>query len=421
MVKEARIEKQMLRGSIDIQPSKSYLHRLIIVAGLLGDKLTVKNVNYSNDINATLLAMKNFGLIDYEKKQDEVVISKGNGEVSSKINCDESGSTLRFLLPVALCLNQEIKFFGNGRLLERPMDYYKNLCEELNFVFEQNQEFIKVKGNLQGDSYFVRSNVSSQFVTGMIFAMVKKGGKSKLILEGEITSKGYIDITLDVLRAFNVNTTFIDNEITIDARNPKCPKEVFCEADWSHGAFFAVAGALSNEGVELCGLNLDSLQKDKEIISVLQQFGAKVKVSNGTVKVLKGELKPLNVDVSNIPDIAPIICVLLSFAKGTSLVYNAKRLKFKESDRIQSTYEALKNMGANIEIDGDGFKIVGVDSLQGGCNVKTYSDHRIAMSAAIAGTVCERPIFLDDYECVKKSAPNFWKEFKLLRGKVDLD
>ncbi|MBQ5851017.1 MAG: 3-phosphoshikimate 1-carboxyvinyltransferase, partial [Lachnospiraceae bacterium] len=257
-----------LRGEITIQPSKSYLHRMIIMSALSGKRVEINNVNYSQDVLATLLALKAMGLCDYEKKESSVIIKKGRKNPSKVIDCNESGSTLRFLIALGLAMDKELTFIGRGRLMERPLNVYESLCKEKGWDFALNDKVLKIKGSLKAGDYIIRGDVSSQFISGLMMALSKIQGNSTITVTGKMESVGYIDITLEVLRLFGVKAGRNDNIISITGGIAP-PKTVTVQGDWSHGANYACIGG-KNGGLVLKGLESSSAQRDSSIIDILR-------------------------------------------------------------------------------------------------------------------------------------------------------
>lgn len=407
------IHPSRVSGQILIQPSKSYLHRLIICAALSGAKCTIHNVNASEDISATLSALYTMGLCTYKATRNDLVISKGDGRVKGDVDCGESGSTLRFLIGVALTLNEEVTFVGHGRLMERPQSVYEELCKKHNFTFKADNHSITVKGQLKAGPYSLRGGVSSQFITGLCLGLAKTGGKSTIEVTDNLESAGYVDVTLDVLDAFGVNVGIKDNTICVDGR-VQHREEIYCPGDWSHAANFACMGAALG-GVSLKGLDYPSLQRDSHIISILQNMGAVIECNKNQIVFNGSRLHGVDIDGTNIPDIIPVLAVLAGVCQGSCRIYGIDRLRYKESDRIAATVGLINAIGGNAKEVGDEIIITGVKAYKGG-NACACNDHRIAMAAAVASVYADGDIALDEPGCVKKSAPEFWKEFAGLGG-----
>lgn len=413
-----KIFPNKLRGEIYIQPSKSYLHRMMIMAALSRQPVEISNVNYSEDIKATLSALEAIGLANYECREDRVKISPGRGNVEAVADCGESGSTLRFLIGVCLTLGKEVVFTGHGRLMERPQNVYAQLCEEHGFSFKRQEDRLSLCGKLSSGSYSMAGNVSSQFISGLIMALSAVEGSSRVDITGEIESAGYLDITLEVMQQFGVDVSMEGKRIYVRG-GINAPRTVEAPGDWSHGANFACMGAKSG-GVTITGLNALSNQRDRYVIDILRSMGARVKEDGGKISFEPADLKGMDIDGRDIPDIIPDLSVLLGICPGTHKITGIGRLRIKESDRVASTCQLINNIGGKAYANGESITIEGVKSYKGG-RVSAYNDHRIAMAAAVASCYCLDIIELDDGKCVSKSAPAFWKEFTALGGVVEED
>lgn len=404
-----------LAGSVHIQPSKSYLHRLIILSAISGSPCTVENINESDDILATLNGLFTLGLCEYKIQGTSVDITPGNGIVKGPVDCGESGSTLRFLIPLALTMNEEVSFIGRGRLLERPQDVYAALCEKHGFTFIHNADSIIVKGDLKPGTYAIEGSTSSQFFTGLCLALAYTGGSSTIEITDTLESLGYVDVTINTLSAFKVDVEMKNNTIRVNGRVTS-PGKIVCPGDWSHAANFACLGAV-NGGLSMSGLDTGSFQGDREIIDILISMGAQVLVNSEEIALLPATLSPTNIDGRDIPDIIPVLAVLMGALYGDCIISNIGRLRIKESDRIEATVDLINGIGGCATAGEDYISIYGVGEYTGG-NVKTHNDHRIAMAAAVASVYSREPIQIDNDGCVNKSAPDFWNEFTSLGGSV---
>lgn len=405
-----------LNGEIVIQPSKSYLHRMIIMAALSEKAVDIENVNYSDDVLATLNALSTMGLCTYEKGERSVTIKSGDGILKGEVECNESGSTLRFLIALGLTMNKEIIFTGKGRLMERPLNIYEDLCKEKDWIFEKEGCRLKIKGNMTSGHYSLAGNVSSQFISGLMMALGTYTNESVIEITGKVESIGYIDITAEVMKKFGVSVERCGNVIKIYGGITP-PKKVYVEGDWSHAANYLCVGAAIG-GLTLKGLNTASAQKDSSILALLKQMNGNINIEDNAIILKEASLKGTDFDGSDIPDIVPVLCVLLGVCKGTHTISGIGRLRIKESDRIESTCKLINSIGGRAESSEDSITTYGVESYTGG-KVCSYNDHRIAMAAAVASCFCNGTIELDNSECVNKSAPQFWQEFVALGGKVE--
>ena len=396
-----------LRGSVTPPASKSQAHRLIIAAALSDGVCRLKNMAMSEDIAATLGCMRT---LDADASSDGSVIRGADlvdgheVPVSEVMDCGESGSTLRFLIPVALALKGEGKFTGHGRLMERPQQPYIDLFREKGIAWRQEGGVLTVSGRLEPGEYRLRGDVSSQFVTGLLYALPLLDGPSEIVLTTPLESRGYVDMTLDALARFGVQAGF-DGADTLHVPGGQTYRhtDAALEGDYSQAAFFFAANALGGQ-VEILGLNPRSVQGDRVIVEQCRQLARP-----GWVEL----------DVSQCPDLVPPLAAMAALRAGeTTALVNAARLRMKESDRLSSVTQVLTALGADIEEGADSLTIRGVDTLAGGAAVDSHNDHRIAMMAAVAATRCAAPVTVRGAECVNKSYPNFWRDFAALGGNI---
>ncbi len=385
-----------LSGIIDVIPSKSCLHRAIIAASLSNGISNIHNAIFSDDINATIEACKKLGAtIDIFKNK---IVVKGTTKILSNqiVDCNESGSTLRFMIPIFLTINNKVKFIGKEGLLKRPLDIYSEIFNKQN-IENINLEF---EGLLKPDTFIVDGTISSQFITGLLFSLPLLDGDSKIIIKNVLESKGYIDITIEILKKFNIN---IENkeyrEFIIKGNQKYNPTNYTTEADYSQASFFLVANELGND-IKVNNLDSNSVQPDKKILDDIL-----------SVK------KNVNIDLSQNPDCGPILSVLSVFY-DTKFI-NAKRLRIKESDRISCMVSNLSKLGAIVFEEIDSMIFNKVEVISGG-EVDSHNDHRIAMAMAILSTIANDNIIIKNADAVSKSYPNFWDDFKMLGGDFDV-
>lgn len=409
------IKPSELKGIIKAPPSKSLSHRAIICASLCNDKeSSIDNIILSEDIKATIEGMRHLGaeikIIEKDNNTYCLKISRNNNIIKNPyINCRESGSTLRFLIPLGLVLTEKCTFTGSGKLVERPLDVYYKIFDQQNITCKTSNGILplSVSGTLIGGDYEVSGNISSQFISGLLFALPLLDNGSTIRITNEMESKGYVDLTLDILSKFNIN---IENksykEFKISENSKYKSTSYTVEGDLSQAAFFLVAHEIGND-VKCIGINEDSLQGDKEIINIIKKYEIK---NNDEIII----------DASQIPDLVPILTVLAALKNGrTTRIIKAERLRIKESDRLKAIACEMNKLGANITELNDGLLIVGQDKLNGKATVNSWNDHRIAMSLAIAATKCENEIILENYIAVNKSYPLFWNDYKVLGGIIN--
>lgn len=423
-MKVIRINPSKLEGIVNIPPSKSMAHRAIICAALSEGESIIDNIDYSDDIIATIEGMRNLGaIID---KRDKSLSVKGinfNNENSKEeitIDCNESGSTLRFLVPISIGRKNKVRFIGKGNLGKRPLTPYYEIFREQGIEFSYNGDSLNlcIDGELQGGKFKMPGNISSQFISGLLFILPILKENSIINITTELESKAYIDLTLSAMKEFGIEVENKDYKSLLIKGNQKykaCNYRV--EGDYSQAAFYLCAAALGNK-ITCEQLNIDSLQGDKECIDILEKMGCKCTMEKNKVSLKpEKELSATIIDASQCPDVIPVITVVAALSKGQSKVINGSRLRIKECDRLNAICTELNKLGASIVELEDGLIINGVEELKG-ARVNSHKDHRIAMSLAIASTRCKGEIILDEPECVKKSYPKFWSDFESLGGSI---
>lgn len=400
------IMPRTLTGTVQAVASKSHAHRLLIAAALSDDPAQVSIHTTSQDIEATKACLAQL--------QEEIPV----------LNCCESGSTLRFLIPVAMALKEEAVFLGCGRLPQRPISPLKEEMEAHGCVFSKGTmegEICTIKGKLQSGVFTLPGNISSQYITGLLFALPLVDGDSEIRITSPLESSKYVDMTLDVLKQFQV-------EVEIQM-NDGCPtykvkggqkyqssEDVTAEGDWSNIAFWVIAGILSgNPGIVCEGIRPESIQGDKEVAPLAAKMGGIIRQEGQTLTAARDQLNAIDIDAAEIPDLVPILSVAAATANGTTRIYNAGRLRIKESDRLAAMYDCLSRVGADITEEPEGLIIRGVPKLKGG-TVDGYNDHRIVMAMAIASVVSENPIVIEGAQAINKSYPTFFDDFKALGG-----
>ena len=396
------IEPKSLKGEIEAIPSKSAAHRLLICAALADKPTEIYCPSLSKDIEATAQCLKALGAgIDYCEGTFFVQpVDKVNKD--ALLDCGESGSTLRFILPVVCALGGGARIKMHGRLPQRPLS---PLWEELEThgarLSRPEADIIAVAGKISAGDYSIRADISSQYISGLLFALPLLEGESNLSLEGEIESKGYIDMTCQAQEEFNLNLSYADKTFTVPAHSAyKSPGRVDVEGDWSNAAFWLVADALSDGALEVSGLRHNSLQGDSAVTDLISS----IREGNAVI------------DVKDVPDLVPVLSVLAAVSPGKTEFINAGRLRIKESDRIASVCRMLSALGAQCEEKAEGLTVWG-GQLRGG-TVDGENDHRIVMSAAVAAIACCEPVTILGVEAADKSYPAFFEDYKKLGGKI---
>ena len=406
---DVKITPKKLSGTVTVPPSKSVAHRMIIAAALANGVSTISNLYPSVDILATMDCMRALGAkIDFT---GDTAVIEGIKNIPDKavLDCHESGSTLRFLIPVACALGVNAEFLGSAKLPQRPITPFTDEFPKHGVTFDFSNAPsgctlpCSVSGKLAAGRFEIDGGLSSQFITGMLFALPLLDGDSEIVITSHLNSKPYIDITLGVLRDFGCTVEETESGFIIKGNQRLTPFSGKVEGDYSQAAFFRVANSLGSE-LEILGLNEKSLQGDRKIMEICDSFDK----SGGA---------PFEIDCSDIPDLVPVLTVLACFCKGTSKLTNIARLRFKECDRLSVTAECLNAIGGKVIVHEDSLEIEGVSELRGG-EIEGHSDHRIPMSMAVAATHCTSPFVIRGAECVKKSFPNYFDVYRELGGEV---
>ena len=408
------IQPVPLHGAITPPPSKSQAHRLIMAAALAEGESTLFHVAFSQDILATLSCMEQLGA-RWEKTEEHAIritgLSAGapilHQDGLPHFDCGESGSTLRFLIPIALAVAGGGVFTGHGRLMERPQKPYFDLFDEKGIAYTMEHGVLTVRGTLTAGDYALPGDVSSQFFTGLLYALPWVEGASCIRATTALESRSYIDLSMDALRRCGIAVQEQEEEypvFLVDGRQRFSPVHCAVEADWSQAGFYYAAMGLGN-ALSIEGMNEASVQGDKKIAAYYQALcGA-------------GEAV---LDVADCPDLVPPLAAhaALRGSGNVTRIVNAARLRIKESDRLTAVTAVLNALGAQIEELPDGLVIHGVDTLAGGVTVEAHNDHRIAMMAAVAATRCTQAVTIAGAECVRKSYPNFWEDYEALGGQI---
>ena len=435
----ARITPSPIAGQLTPPPSKSAGHRALICgalallqqrqAGLTGASCKISRLRdndsgvMSDDIRATLRALEALG-IQGQDNMDHILLT-ARPELPNRpvtVDCGESGSTLRFFIPILAALGIPAVFTGRGRLPQRPLTTYLDClpghgvtlsCPEGDACLP-----LTLSGRLTGGLYELEGNVSSQFITGLLFALPLCGEDSHIRLTTPLESAGYVEMTLTALDQMGIIVHALGNGWDIPGGQQYALRNLTVEGDWSQAAFLLGMGALGGE-VRIPGLKRDSAQGDKAALPLFRRFGAELILSRGIIRCRKAPLRALEIDASQIPDLVPILAVTAAVALGDSRIYNAGRLRIKESDRLAATADCLNRLGARVEEHPDELIIRGIPQLRGG-SVPGYGDHRIVMSMAVAALACRNPVEISDAECVQKSWPGFFEDFARLGGNIDV-
>lgn len=412
------VTKRTIAGEIDAIPSKSHAHRLLICAALGDAPVFIECSATSRDIEATACCLRALGA-SIERREDGYFVEPIDRDVkrTSTLDCGESGSTLRFVLPVCAALGGDFRLLMSGRLPARPLSpLYEILSEGGVTLSEQGRSPLCVSGRLLGSEFFISADVSSQFISGLLLCAPLLSGETRITLTTPPESAGYIDMTVDAMRSFGVCVSESDlpsgrtYTVSGDYRTPK--HTLRAEGDWSNAAFWLAAGAMGEQSVTVRGLEVCSHQPDREMLNILSKMGACVSVGQGRVTVSAGRLRAVRTDVSGCPDLAPVLSVLCAAAEGESLIEGAGRLRLKESDRIEAVCAMLRSLGGRAEAGEDHIRVYGT-GLSGGV-VDSFGDHRIAMSAVVASACSVGDITILGAESTEKSYPAFFADLDKL-------
>lgn len=407
-----------LKGNIEAIPSKSVAHRMLICAAFADAPTTLLIPQTSDDINATANCLKALGASIEICGAEYKVTPITTPADSPTLDCGESGSTLRFFLPVAAALGNNSHFIGHGRLPQRPLSDLLDAMKEQGVTASAESLPLTLRGKLCGGHYRIAGNVSSQYITGLLLALPLSDEDSTIEITTALESASYIDITLSVLKTFGIEISINNHTYHIKGgQRYRSPQKLWVEGDWSNAAFFLSAAALGNE-LTMSGLNKNSAQGDRKILSLLESFGATCTSSETTIGIHADVLNGCTIDIRDTPDLLPILSVVAAYSQGTTTFINAARLRLKESDRLESTAALIRNLGGKAETTEDSITIYGSGLLGG--TVNSCNDHRIAMATAIAATRCKETVTICGAEAVNKSYPGFFDDYQKLGGKANV-
>ena len=395
------LEPKMLSGLVAVPPSKSAAHRAVICAALAQGVSVMEPVELSNDIRATIDCVKELGAaVSLIGKRLTIDGKMMFTNTEATLDCGESGSTLRFMIPVVGAGNVKAKFIGHGRLPERPIGIYLECLPKagVNCVTEGGLP-LSINGQLKPGIFEVPGNVSSQFITGLLLALPLLKADSEIVVTSSLESKSYIDMTLSAMNRFGVTAIETENGYKVYGNQSYKPQH------------------LNNVSIE--NLDTASYQGDKAIYQLLRQFGADITINGQVLSCKHNKLNGIEIDAENIPDLVPILAVVAALAEGTTTITGAARLRIKESDRLHAITEGLNKLGADITELPDGLRINGVKSLNGGA-VQGYNDHRIVMALSVAATRATEPVIITDAESINKSYPSFFEDYNNLGGNANV-
>ena len=407
------VHNSKCKGEIVIPPSKSDMHRAIISASLSKGKSVIENVTKSLDIETTINAFKALGAsITFSNNTLFIEGIDFNNIEPSEIDCNESGSTLRFLIPILSVLNKHAKLKGTKKLLSRPLGVYEKIFNDQNLKFNLNEDYLEIEGKIKPNEYIIEGDISSQFVSGLLFSLPLLDKDSIIKVKEPFESESYVNMTLRTLSKFGINIKRVNkNEFYVYGNQEYKACNYKVEADFSQFSFYAVLGALNNDLV--CkGLNFDSCQGDKVILDILTHFGVKYEIKNDEIKIYKcSELSGSFIDLKDCIDLGPIVMVLSLFSEESVRIINTRRLLFKESNRVDAIVSNFIKLGANIDVDENEVIIhPALLTAKDDVVLDSFNDHRVMMALVVLSSVLNDYTIISDANCVKKSYVNFYKD-----------
>jgi len=418
-------KSEHLEGEVSAPPSKAYTHRMLIAALLSKGTSKILNPLVSHDTKATLRAVKAFGAeVRLPKNQLTIKGVERPRGPKRPIDCGESGATLRFMIPVAALAPEPSTLNFGVSFEKRPvaplLQSLKQLGTESDFQWREGSSFVRVHGGgIRGGKTSIRGNISSQFVSGLLFACPKANDDIEIVVTTPLESRSYVQMTMEVLTKHGIRIFASSNltklKIPSNQNYNPCNHEV--SGDFSSAAFLLAAAAITSSKVKVKNLDQHTIQGDRAILDILKETGSKVRAGDEFLEVKGGQLNAVDIDARDIPDLVPVCAVLACYSKGTSKIYNAKRLRYKESDRLGSLHAELKKMGAEIKVHEDSLTIRGLRTMHG-ATIDPHNDHRITMACAVAALGAVGKTEIRNSECVNKSYPKFFNDLRSLGANV---
>lgn len=412
------VKSANLSGTVAVPASKSEAHRAMICAALSDKPCKIYINGICSDIEATAdcLCALGAGVVKTEFGYEISPIKTVRR--GACLRCRDSGSTLRFLIPVAAALDAECSFYMEGKLCDRPLSPLDEELARCGVCLTKDGRNLSLSGKLSECELSISGGVSSQFISGLMLALPIVGG-GHISLFGNTESVGYINLTAGIMRKFGIKTEIASDCIAVEGAY-RSPQNITVSGDWSSASFWAVAGALSEDGITCTGIDSDSIQGDRRILDVVHDMGAEVSIDKCSFTVRsRGRLHAVNLYCEHIPDAVPVISVAAAVAIGRTVLDGAARLRFKESDRLATVSELLSRMNGNVSELSSGLVIDGCEKLSGAV-IDPYFDHRIAMCAAVAAIATNGDVTVTHAECVSKSYPHFWEDFAALGGEIEI-
>ena len=423
---DAKIAVSHIGGSLAVPPSKSAAHRAVLCAALADGASRIDNIEYSDDVRATLDAVAQLGAKVARGERSVTIQGCGGGfaTVTRPVFCNESGSTLRFLIPLFSLTAQKIRFTGAGRLFARPQEIYRLLFSRQGLRFEQTGEDLTIFGRLSPGGFTLPGDISSQFISGLLFAAPLLESESTIEVLPPYESRSYVELTLGAMQRFGVRVAQRQRKdgsvlyrIAAPQRYTACDCAV--EGDYSQAAFLAVLGVLTG-GVSVTGLQAASRQGDRVILDILKRCGGKFTESGGVYKFSRSLLKAAEIDLADCPDLGPVLFALACFCNGTTVIRHAGRLRLKESDRIAAMQQELAKFGVQVQVEGDTVAITGTALCKPQTPLDGHNDHRVVMALAVTALAAGQSAVIRGAEAVRKSWPDFFNVLRMLGAGVEL-
>lgn len=411
------IKPSKLKGRVQSIGSKSLSHRYLIGAALSSHPSTINNLMESADIEATREALKCLGA----SIEQSIVVGGYPNVKCPVINACESGSTLRFLIPLAMCQPVPVRFIGEGRLPKRSLEAYESMFSKDQVTYNRltNDHLpIQVSGPLTPGDYYIKGDISSQFISGMLFALPLLNAASNLIIEAPFESQSYVNLTLETLKDFKISITRTKNGYHIPGKQTYHPVNTTIEGDYSQAAFFIVAALINRHPLTITNLNPHSVQGDRDLLDIIKRMQGKYTFNKNDLTVYPSDTVGTTIDLANIPDLGPILMVLASVSKGQTTFKNIRRLRFKESDRIDAMSTILSQWGVDHHVGDNTMTIKGTESLKGNQVFDSFNDHRIIMALVVASLKTVGPITVTNAHAINKSYPQFLDVFTALNGTI---
>ena len=409
-------------GVLAAPPSKSMAHRAVLCAALADGESRLTGLAHSQDIDATLGAAAALGAqVEAGESWARIAGAAPLQAPAAPVDCCESGSTLRFLIPLAALTGRPVAFTGRGRLMQRPQSVYQELFASQGLRFGQEGDTLTVAGPLRPGCFSLAGDVSSQFISGLLFALPLLDGDSRLCLKPPVESRSYIEMTRAAQSRFGVASAWLDEyTLAVPGGQAYRPRDMAIEGDWSQVAFPAALGVLAGD-VTVTGLEPGTLQGDAVILDILRRCGGRAEAVPGGVRFQKSALHGTKIDLADCPDLGPILMALGLLCEGETLITNAGRLRLKESDRIAAMEQELRKLGGRIESDGGTVTIRRSVLHAPAGPLWGHNDHRVVMSLTVLAAAAGLPVQIDGAEAVAKSWPGFFAAVRQLGVEVQTD